>query len=204
MRHFRLSLFGHVVSLMVITAIALLGVCFELHKSVVQETLYSMLAIWAVFTIYFWAMLYGGIRFDRGLVEGWRREYISMEDAKEFRDGLLQSSDIPVCIPDSEGCVALAFGLVLFCLIAVFAPFLIWFGVNAAIISFLAVFLALYWIFRRGLRLVMVNVKRCKGDYLKSLYVSALHSLGYAMLFGVFVYATESAVPFLQRSTWWR
>lgn len=125
MRRFRLSLFAHATSLMAVAALAALGVCFELHRSVLQETLFSVLALWALFAVYFSFLLYFGVRFDRGLVEGWFTQY--------FR------------------------------------------------------------IFRRGLRLVMRYVKLCRGSVLKSFRVAALHSLGYAVLLGGVVYASEFA-----------
>lgn len=200
MRHFRLSLFAHAVSLMAVAAIALAAVCLELHKSVLQETVYAMLAVWSVFTIYFFALLYCGIRFDRGLVEGWRREYYSMQDAQSLGNSLAESPDLFTCGSDLEGCVAGFLGYIAVLIIVFCAPVLIWLGVNSGVLLFLALFFAIYWVFRRGMRLVMVNVKRCRGNYLKSLGVSALHSLGYALLLGGVVYASEYSFRFLRHS----
>jgi len=199
MRHFRLSLFAHAVSLMAVTAISLSIVCFELHKMLLQETLLASLSLWSLFTVYFWALLYTGVRFDRGLVEGWLKQYVTWDDAcaesASCYDLIKGNGDIMVIGGELAGLLAWLLGLAF---IAFLAPILLWVGVNGTIIFFLSIFFGLYWVFRRGLRLVMANVKRCKGEYLKSLYVSALHSAGYAALVGGMVFATESMLRLLR------
>lgn len=196
MRHFKLSLAGHAVSIMTVTGIAVFGVCLGLHRGVIQETCLTTLALWAVFTVYFWMALYGGFRFDKGLVE-WRMPWFSMEDASKIQN-IVGIPDVPDF--DIEGVLGVIVFIFLVVAFTIAMVFLIWIGVNVAIVSFFTLFFAVYSIFRRGLRLVMVNGRRCKGDYLKSLYVSALHSFGYALLFGALVFAIESAARSLRHS----
>jgi len=62
---------------------------------------------------------------------------------------------------------------------------LIWLGTNAAIVVILAVFLPLFYFYRRSLRYVVARGRKCRGKCGKS----ALYAIGATIMYSIWFYA---------------
>lgn len=184
MRRFKLSLVGHFFILLAIAALAALGVFLGIHGSALRELALMLLSVWSLLTSFFWVILCSGIRLDKRGAD-WRLP-ILVEDRKPsslafFEEGLSNAFEM-VC--------SMALTLLGGLLVGV----LVWAKASFEVIGFITFFFVAYWIFRRGMKMVLMNLGKCQGEYLRAFAVAAAYSISYALVFGAIVYATENAV----------
>jgi len=171
----------HVLAVGIILALVITAVVHGVHHSLVRQWLASSVVIWAALTVYFTVLLWIGVRPDNGYVR-WRETLESLHtrlSKAPWGDG---RDALDVCGFGAFGDVfeiilGVAFGVIL----SIFGVLLFWIGVNLLVIAVMLLALPVYVVFRRGLRLVLVQSSRCHHRLGRSAVIAMRSAAWYAI-----------------------
>jgi hypothetical protein len=198
---YRISVKTHVAGLAAALLVTALVVFGGLHRSIIAESAVAAAIVGGLLWIYLAILLYLGVRPDNGYVR-WSRS------VKE----LSQNVDLPtfddVSLPSAldlggDDLVSIVLGI----LVAVFigalavlaAALLVWVGLNLTAILLIVVFIPIYYVFRRSLRLVLVHSRRCRRNLPRSVGIACAYATGYALFFCAVVSGMDWVVRAIAR-----
>lgn len=137
--------------------------------------------------LFFFVVLYRGVRFDeqQGYVLGWLHPRTILDQAPAIDSGFGFTE-----AGASEGIAGLLLGLLLDIIASIVLAFaialLIWLGVKVLITAVAAVFLPLYYLFRRSIRYLVVRGRSCRGQVGRSLaWAAGYTAVNFAWLFAI-------------------
>jgi len=149
--------------------------------------------------IYLWAVLYAGVRFDKKeryefRWVGWKPvEWAAQTPADT--GGIFTGAGAEA---GPLGCLAgFLLDIVVSLLITILLAFLFWLGANILMTAVIAIFIPLFFLFRRSLRIVAARGRRCRGDLRKSF----AYALVYTALNAVWFYAILFAAHYIAFKT---
>ncbi len=198
----RISLSSHIAVLVVALAIGLVAIGLGVHKSVFKESLVGSGFVFLALAVYYFVMLYRGMRYDHGVVR-WSWKGVSWrETCESIAESGVNLGQIPT--PDFDfgddliGCVlAFLLGiLVAGCLILLLIG-LAWLGVNLLGFTMLVIWVPLYYLVRQGLRMALVNVRYCQGQALHALWLAVVHAAIGAIAVGAVFFLAELLIRWL-------
>ena len=200
MRNFfvpRISLKDHIVILFALSIVGIIVISIISKLTFGKESLLVGFFVYLIFLIYYFIMLYRGVRYDSGIVK-WKWRGVKIN---EMIDGI-QSNGInigPIKFDTWD------FGDDLFGIIIVFflsffyyAIFLLlicglaWAGFNIIGYFLYLAWIPLYGLARFGLRLALANTIKSKGNLLRSISASAVHALFPAISLSISTYVFET------------
>lgn len=181
----RPSLALHIVAIIVIVALVVPVTVFSLHRSVLVETAVAAGILLVGQLCYFTTMLYHGVVTDGGVVR-WSLKTVQLRDVTDAVSSV--GVDLPgIELPDLDGegilaaIVGVVLGIVAVVVLLVVAVLLVWLGCNVVIVTGTVLAMAVYYIFRRSIRAVLVYRRRCQGNWLRSLAVALRFAAGYTL-----------------------
>lgn len=177
----------------------MLGIGLVLDKSVGIETIYAAVFIFFTLTVYYFVMIYHGIRYDNGISK-WKWDGVSIKDMlNEMANSGINVNGLE--IPDFDFSDNLIGGII-GALIAIIIGFVVlgiivlltWLGINLVGYALVLAWIPLYILIKYGVRLALVNVKYAKGNIIRSAFLSLTHGCIGALSMAVVFYVTEFVV----------
>jgi len=170
------------------------------HKSIWQELEIVTLTLSLLMFAYLWIVLYLGVRFDKaeGFSINWPRKHPrDLLDVLDFTP--MDSGGFFTEAGTEAGLPGMVIGFLLDILVslvlALIISALIWLGLNAAIAVVFAVFLPLFYFYRRSLRYVVARGRKCRRKWGKS----ALYAGGATIMYSVWFYLIFIAAQHVSR-----
>lgn len=170
------------------------------HRSIWQELEIITGALSLLAFVYLTAVLYKGVRFDKS--EGFSVDWPQVrpgEMLKAMDWTPVDSGGFFTEAGAEAGLLGAVVGFLLDLLVSIFLAALIsmviWLGLNAAVGIILAVFLPVFYLYRRSLRFIVARGRTCRGSFGKSV----LYALGATALYTVWFYAIFHAAHHFSR-----
>jgi len=187
----------HVLAVGIILALVITAVLHGVHHSLLRQWLASTVVMWAALTAYFTVLLWIGVRPDNGYVR-WREKLESLQ-TRMSKAPLGDGRDV-LDIFNFGGfgdVFELILGVVFGIFLSFFGVILFWIGVNFVVIAVMLLSLPIYFVFRRGLRLVLVESSRCHHHLGRSVFIATRYAAGYALCIGVPLWLADYLIHFL-------
>jgi len=175
-----------------LAALGLLVLVVSLILFLVEKSLWVRLelitAVLSFFMfVYLWLVLYHGVRFDKR--ERYQFRWVS-KNPSALLDAV-QGLEIGGTFAEAGaegGPLGLLIGflchLIISILLVVLIAFIFWLSLNLLVGAVVAVFIPLFFLFSRSLRLIVSRGRRCRGDLRKSLS----YAIGYTLLSTIWLY----------------
>jgi hypothetical protein len=194
----RVSLTTHIVLVSLAISVGLIAIGLGAKASVLAESLMAASFVMLFLLVYYWVMVYHGVRYDNGIVK-WHWKGVSMKemlDSVNLPDlpDLSNSIDIPSFdLADNLLGALWMFLVVILSAIILFAAAiaLAWVGINVGLFLALIAWIPLYLLIRHGVRMALINVRYCSGRLGPSLLVAIVHATMGSMALGLVFFATE-------------
>ena len=196
----KISLKDHIVILIIFSFVGALMISALAKISPGKESALVGIFVYITFLIYYYIMLFRGVRYDTGIVK-WQWHGLKPDEMLEMvnKNGIdvgpikFESWDFG---DDLFGIViAFILSLIVYFVFLIIVLGLAWLGINLAGYVMYLAWIPLYALVRYGMRLSLSNVRKSKGNLSGSLYSAALHALIPAISISIFVYAVEKLVP---------
>ncbi len=192
----RISLSSHIVVLVFALVIGLVAIGLGVHKSVLKESLVGSGFVFLALAVYYFVMLYRGVRYDNGVVR-WSWKGVSWrETCESIAESGVNLGQIPT--PDFDfgddligGILAFLLGILVAIVLILLVIGLAWLGVNLLGFTMFVIWVPLYFLLRQGLRMALVNVRYCQGQALHALWIAVVHAAIGAIAVGVVFFLTE-------------
>lgn len=175
------SLFIAFVATVVTTCLIVYLTGLTTHRSIIENSFYSLSILSLCFSIFLTTGLYNGLNIvdnlSHKLEVSWR---------KNKKGGESSFLDLPtVETPDvGDGIEGVIIGILLWILVTILLTALLFFLSTFLWASFIVFTIAIYWIFIRALKLVFSKSAICKDDLFKSMR----YGLSYTLLFTGWLY----------------
>jgi hypothetical protein len=189
----------HILGVGAVLFITIVMVLLDGHKSMAREWLASILITTGGLSVYFTTLLTIGVRPDNG--------YIAWQDTLTRLRGNLDAADLndmdlsPLSNFDllDDGIFGFLIAIVLVITTAISIGILVWLGANLIMIAMVVLFIPLYFVFRRGLRMVLMHSPRCHGRLGRSILIAFGYASAYALLICSMVTMMDALIHHLAR-----
>jgi hypothetical protein len=192
----RISLRAHILLLFFACLVAVTSIALSVKGPAHIEAMYAFFVVWLMMFVYYFVMIYHGIRYDNGLAQ-WKWNGMTKEDMLEA----LAHSGIDIgkiSIPDfdlGDNVFAAILAFLVTMMVSIIVLFamviLAWAGVNLLGYSFILVWIPLYSLIKYGVRRALINVVYAQGKLLTSLMIAAFHGCIAGFSMGCVTFFTE-------------
>ena len=190
------SLKTHIVLLLVFIVLGMIGIGISANGSVAIETVYAATFIFITLQIYYFIMIYNGVKYDNGITK-WKWEGVSIKEMLENMDSShidINKIEIP-SFDFGDNVIGAIIGAIVAVLLGVLIlgviVILSWIGVNLIGYAIFISWIPLYILVKYGVRLALVNVKYAKGNLVRSFFLSSFHGFIGAITMSIIFLLTE-------------
>ena len=191
----KIKLHEHIFILIIFLFLGALGIALTHHFLPAKESLLISAYAFAVFFVYYFIMLYRGVRYDNGYVQ-WKWGGLSLNDMISG----IKEHGFDIGVPDFGimdlgdsiigSLVAFLASILLAIIIGIVVVVLLWFGINViGFVVFLA-WIPLYALARYGIRIALTNVRKTKNNF----FASLSYALVNAMVAGVATFSSSYVI----------
>jgi hypothetical protein len=187
----KISVKANILGLIVVLLASCITTFLGLHATLLKESAISGAVIFAILQSYFTILLYFGVRPDNGYV-AWGKsieKFVTNTDLPSASLPDLGSMDV------GDDLFGIIIGPIITILVtvvlAVFLTLAIWVGLNVIALLGLIIFVPMYYIFRRSLRLVLIHTRTCRGRLGTSALIAIRYAIPYSLLIGLCLWAPD-------------
>ena len=168
----------HIAILLCVCLIGAISLAFKVKGSIFSESVNSGLLVLTIMSIYYFVMIYHGVRYDNGVVK-WKWKNIPIGDTvKDLSSNGIDIGGVNFFdFGDNflTGILAVLASILIGILLAFIIVFLLWIGINIAGYTVVLLWIPMYIFIKYGVRLALVNVAYAKGKIFKSLFMAIFH-----------------------------
>jgi hypothetical protein len=177
----KIKLQQHIVFLFLFLIVGTIGITLTNSLEPARQSFLTAMFAFCVFFIYYFVMLYRGVRYDNGYVQ-WKWGGLTINDMltgiKEhgFDIGLPDFSIIDFGDNILGILVAFVVSILISIIVGIIAVVLIWVGINVVTFGLLLAWIPLYALARYGIRIALANVRKTKGSFIASFPYAFINS----------------------------
>jgi hypothetical protein len=178
----QIKLQQHIVLLFAFLMIGTIGIALTQSFSPAWQSLLVAAFAFCVFFVYYFTMLYRGVRYDNGYVQ-WKWGGLTINDMltgiKEhgFDVGLPDFSMIDIGDNIFGVLIAFILSVLISIIVGIIAVVLIWVGINVVGFGIFMAWIPLYAMARFGIRIALANVRKTKGSFSASFPYALINSI---------------------------